>query len=230
MISGIYKIINKINDKIYIGSSINLKRREREHINKLKKNIHNNPHLQNSWNKYGKENFKFEIIEVVEDEEKLIEREQYYLDTLNPEYNICEVAGSTLGFNHSKNSKEKMSKAARGRVLNEETRKKMSESQTGRKHPEEVKDKIAKGNKGKIISEESKRKMSKAKKGLYKGEKHPNSNLKREDVIRIKIILKNRNLSNVEIASIYGVSSSTISAIKTGRNWGHLKVGDDIES
>jgi group I intron endonuclease len=52
---GIYRIINKINDKFYIGSSDNIERRFSRHLLDLKKNKHDNQHLQNAWNKYGKE-------------------------------------------------------------------------------------------------------------------------------------------------------------------------------
>jgi group I intron endonuclease len=78
--SGIYKIVNILDGKIYIGSSSNFCKRWNGHITCLRKNKHHSPHLQNAWNKYGEENFKFEIVEVVEDFNKLFEREQYYID------------------------------------------------------------------------------------------------------------------------------------------------------
>ena len=65
-ISGIYKIINKVNDKYYVGSSQNimgLHGRCYDQIRKLNLNQHSNPHLQSAWNKYGKINFVFLIIE-----------------------------------------------------------------------------------------------------------------------------------------------------------------------
>ena len=61
--SGIYKITNLINKKYYIGSSLDIKRRWKEHRRNLIKNKHNNIHLQKSWNKYGENSFLFEIIE-----------------------------------------------------------------------------------------------------------------------------------------------------------------------
>src|SRR5574344_2694860 len=63
IICGIYKITNKINKKVYIGQSRNIKQRLNEHKNHLNRNIHHNSHLQNAWNKYGEINFKMEIIE-----------------------------------------------------------------------------------------------------------------------------------------------------------------------
>jgi len=58
--------------------------------------------------KYGYSSFKLEILENCEPN-ILIEREQYYLDLLNPEYNILKKAGSLLGFRHSEASRELMS-------------------------------------------------------------------------------------------------------------------------
>lgn len=90
-ISGIYKITNTVNGKFYIGSSKNIKRRWLEHKNQLQENRHANDHLQRSWNKYGADCFCFEIIEECE-EERLLEREQYYIDT------TC-CCDQTVGYN-----------------------------------------------------------------------------------------------------------------------------------
>lgn len=108
--SGIYKITNLINEKIYVGSSIDLKRRNRNHFKELIENKHNNQKLQRAFNKYGEENFKFEILELIEDKSQLISHEQRYLDLLNPQYNICKVAGSLLGTKRTKIQLEKLSK------------------------------------------------------------------------------------------------------------------------
>jgi group I intron endonuclease len=107
--SGIYKIINLINNKIYIGSAINFNLRYRKHISDLKNNNHCNKKLQNGWNKHGEGSFDFVIIEQVIDKTKLLEREQYYLDNLKPEYNICKIAGNTLGVKVSDETKKKIS-------------------------------------------------------------------------------------------------------------------------
>ena len=62
MSCGIYKITNIINGKIYIGCSLDCEQRFIKHKSKLNKNKSNNQHLQNAWNKDGKDNFTFEII------------------------------------------------------------------------------------------------------------------------------------------------------------------------
>ena len=84
---GIYSIKNVINNKEYIGSSRNLYNRLHEHFHNLKNNKSHNSHLQNAWNKYGENNFKFEILEYC-DVLKQFELEQYYLDIRKPKYNF----------------------------------------------------------------------------------------------------------------------------------------------
>lgn len=77
---GIYKITNIKTNTIYIGSSIDLNRRKSEHFSKLRRAVHNNVYMQNSFNKYGEHNFIFEILEYTT-EDRLLELEQLYLDT-----------------------------------------------------------------------------------------------------------------------------------------------------
>lgn len=77
---GIYKINNEVNGKFYIGSSVDLKKRRRDHLRELRDGIHRNNRLQNSFNKYGERNFKFSIIEYVENEKVLREKEQHWID------------------------------------------------------------------------------------------------------------------------------------------------------
>jgi group I intron endonuclease len=128
---GIYKIENIINNKIYIGSSIDIDERWRRHIKYLNDNKHHSPNLQYSWNKYGSKNFKFEVIELCS-LDVLISREQFYLNTIldacnikskifkKNGYNVCRIAGNTQGFKFSEISKEKLSnlKSKNGKLLN----------------------------------------------------------------------------------------------------------------
>lgn len=95
--SGIYMFTNKINGKRYVGSSLDLSKRFKNYLNLsyllYKKESMN---IKKSLVAYGFINFKLEILEYCEPS-VLVEREQYYLDTLNPEYNILKIAGSTAG-------------------------------------------------------------------------------------------------------------------------------------
>jgi group I intron endonuclease len=97
-ISGVYKIVNTKNGKIYIGSSKNiLERWECQHKPQLRANKHINPYLQNAWNKYGESSFDIFIIEPC-DADVCLSKEQYYLDLFNAcdhsvGYNVSKVAG-----------------------------------------------------------------------------------------------------------------------------------------
>jgi group I intron endonuclease len=129
MKSGIYKILNTTNGKFYIGSAIDLKGRWRVHKFYLKNNNDKrvSKYLLNAWNKYGAENFEFLVLEHCE-KEKLIVREQFYLDTLKPQYNISRTAGSPLGVKHSDDFKEQARARQLGRVHTKEHNQKISES------------------------------------------------------------------------------------------------------
>lgn len=90
--SGIYLILNIINNKVYIGSTKCFRERYAQHKSKLKGNKHACTHLQNSYNKYGKDNFEFKIIEV---SEELLNREEFYIK----KYNSCN---NEYGYNLTK--------------------------------------------------------------------------------------------------------------------------------
>lgn len=90
VVSGIYCIINIVNNKRYIGSSKNIRLRIWDHRSTLRHKCHDNRYLQNAWNKYGEDNFDYYIIELC-NEDILLEREQIYLDTMKPEYNINPI-------------------------------------------------------------------------------------------------------------------------------------------
>lgn len=94
-LSGVYSITNKINGKRYIGSSKNILYRYSTHFSSLRNNTHKNKHLQNAVNKYGIENFSFEIIEIV-DNNKLLFKEQYHINKTKWEmlYNKTKIAGA----------------------------------------------------------------------------------------------------------------------------------------
>lgn len=120
---GIYKITNTNNGKFYIGSSVDLYHRKSVHISKLNSNTHDNNYLQNSFNKYNGQGFIFNVIELIEDKNLLIEREQFWIDfyqSYNPDigYNLCRFAGSTLNRVFTEEHKRKLSIAALGKKSN----------------------------------------------------------------------------------------------------------------
>lgn len=113
MSCGIYKLSSyKFPKRIYIGSSVNLIKRLSQHVNLLAKNTHPNPKLQHHFNKYGIDDLRWCIIELCT-KEILIEREQYYIDTLKPYFNIRNRAESNLGLKLSPATIIKMKKSAK---------------------------------------------------------------------------------------------------------------------
>ena len=126
--SGVYRWINVINNKIYIGSSLNLGRRFKQYYNydyitKPKRNVP----IHYALLKYGYSNFKLEILEycVIS---SLLEREQYYMNLLKPEYNVLKTAGSMLGFKHSEATIKLFRSTRSGRKFSEATRLKLSDN------------------------------------------------------------------------------------------------------
>lgn len=153
----VYKIFSVLfPERIYIGSAVDMNKRRNSHFTKLDNNIHPNNKLQNHFNKYG--DLMFSVIEEVEEPEKLVEREQYYIDTLNPHFNLCKIAWSQLGMKRSEESKQKMrEKAKRKRKpLTPEHRENVRKAMLGKKRrpfTEEEKKRI-----GKAISEAKRKK------------------------------------------------------------------------
>lgn len=118
---GIYKILNLISGKFYIGSAISITDRWDHHRHTLRKCIHTNSYLQRAWIKYGNEAFEFIILELCQ-KEKLIEREQYWLDETkcwdkSIGYNILKLAYSGIGSKRSAESKARMSVAQKGKIM-----------------------------------------------------------------------------------------------------------------
>lgn len=131
MNSGIYQIRNVIDDNIYLGRTVNFKKRWNQHRHDLQKNCHSNRYLQNAWNKHGEENFVFEVLERFSNKSFLIRLEQYYIDNLEPEYNMCPTAGGGDTISIHPNNKEiriKISKALKGKQKAVEHRKKQSKT------------------------------------------------------------------------------------------------------
>lgn len=147
-ISGIYYITNLINYKVYVGSSLNIRKRWVQHKNELNKNNHANSHLQAAWNKYGACNFKFDVIQFVP-ENKLEEVENQYLKLAQKlpsfYYNMVFDAVAPL---RGKFGKEH---PTYGRIASQEQRDLIKQRQIGnknsfygKKHSSIVKDKISK--------------------------------------------------------------------------------------
>lgn len=208
----IYGILNKLTGKYYIGSAINFSKRKTQHLRMLKEKRHHSYLLQKDW----KENlFEFIILENVKEKESLIQREQWWIDNTSSFYNICKIAGSSLGVKRTEKTKEKVRQANLGLKHPEWRNKIKSISQGGENH----------WTKNKSFSEESKKKMSESQKLLYsngyisplKGKKVSDETKLKQSLSQSKAILQfdlNNNLikewKSSKVASFNGYGAKYI--------------------
>lgn len=158
----------------YIGSAVKPRDRRNQHLSHLRRGIHANTMLQRAFDKYGENGLKFSIVEECGADD-LLNREQFYLDTLKPKYNILREAGRVTGFVMSEESKAKRVKTLKERYtpeqLSENARKaraswtdeskaKQIKSLTGRKIPREIVEKTRKHLIGRPCSPETRAKIA----------------------------------------------------------------------
>lgn len=157
MARGIYKIINVINNKFYVGSAVDLKRRKTRHFCELRNNKHNNKHLQAAWLKYGEQSFVFVVVEDLSPEADLLAAEDIWLkEHVGKEYcyNIGVTATApslgmsgelspTWGYKHTDEAKAIISATSTGRVQSAETIKKKVAYLIGKPKSAEVRAKIS---------------------------------------------------------------------------------------
>ena len=194
---GIYKIINLITNDFYLGQSINLEQRKRQHWSKLKRNIHTNKHLQNSWNKHGEENFKFEILVYCEPFE-LTRYEQELVNKWKPKYNKrLDCVDSNKGVKFPEDFGEKQRVLHKGKEFSVEHKHNISIGKKGKKYgpmSEEQKLKISNSEKGKVCSEEHKRKVSESKKNSITNIEHLRKLANEQRIQSIKNYYLNPNI------------------------------------
>lgn len=143
----VYQIRNMKTNKVYVGSAVNFQKRKANHLWLLKNNTHHSLALQRAWNKYGQENFVFEILEENIDLERLIEIEQKFIDE--------------RGFGHGYNMYP-TAESPRGRICSESTREKFRTKALGNKY-----------HLGKNHSVETKETLKLKLKEFYQERKHP---------------------------------------------------------
>lgn len=163
VIKGIY-CFKKNGEIVYVGSSIDILRRQKQHLNSLRKNKNECCRLQQAFNKYGEDLFVFEVLELTDN---LIEREQYYIDYYNPRYNIEKVARQRSPETIRKMKESMAARKAAGiqrkrSPMSEETKEKIRNAQKGK--PREYA-------KGVVFSEERRRKISQRLMGNTNGAK-----------------------------------------------------------
>lgn len=155
-ITGIYCILCKTSEKMYIGYANDIYGRWRVHLRKLRNNIHDNAYLQNSWNKYTESDFDFSIVEECSKED-LKERERYYIKEWRTKFpsglNLTDGGDGLI--NPTDETKSKISETLKLKWEDEEFRKAQPSTQ-GRNF----------GNLGRKASEETKRKLSLSHMGI----------------------------------------------------------------
>jgi group I intron endonuclease len=181
MTCGIYKIENLVNGKIYIGQSVDIEARWAAHRST---SLKSQQPLYRAIRKYGLDNFAFSILEETIPE-LLTEAEGRHMAAhrvSGPLYNLAPAAGSTFGFRHSEESKEKMGRARRGIPLSDDMKAKLSDAQRaseataahcremaeakkGVPHTAEHRAKIGAKSRARIVSEETKEKLRAARLG-----------------------------------------------------------------
>lgn len=135
---GVYRWTNLTNGKSYVGSSVSLSRRLALYYNlNILTKYRQNSIIHKAILKNGYSRFKLDILEYC-DREDVIKREQHYMDTFKPEYNVLKFAGSAIGFVHSPEAIEKIRLKSIGRKHTVETLAKMM----GRTHSEATKNRI----------------------------------------------------------------------------------------
>ena len=175
--SGIYMLTNKLTKDIYIGQSIDISNRFLNYFNLSYLKSKDSFIISRALIKYGYSNFSLTILEYCEISDLTI-REQYYFDKLNPQYNILKIAGSSLNFKHSEDTKTKISKSLKGvyvkensalygSIHSEDTKNRMSLKKTGdlnplfgKTHSEKTKELMKQKALARKHSEETKLKMS----------------------------------------------------------------------
>ena len=143
---GIYCIHDECG-RLYYGSTVNFNRRWNEHKSDLRLGKHKNPILQAAYNKYGIDYFTYTIVEIVENRNLLLIREQDWLDwlwkntTKKTRYNLNKIAEKPPGNKgiFSAETRKKMSDSAKKRVFTPEQRKKQADTQRGKKLTDAVK-------------------------------------------------------------------------------------------
>lgn len=143
---GVYAIHCLESGKVYVGRSINLRRRFYEHNSRLRHNKHPNHYLQRAYIKYGPDAFVFDVLSQAIDEAVLAKMEAHFLKLFRCQAPIgfnLEVITSDLVSRPSDETRSKIGKAHRGRRFSAQTLANMSSGQRGRRHSPRTRDKMA---------------------------------------------------------------------------------------
>lgn len=222
--SGIYKITNLLNNKCYIGSAIDIKHRWKVHQRFLKNSKHHSILLQRAYDKYGKENFKYEIIDYVSSPKNLIKYEQLWLNEVKPEYNVCKNAGSCLGVKRSEEVKNKLSESKKNSPYTTNQIEHMASLKRGTHLSDEQKKQISERHKGKKMRPRTNEEIENCRKAAIKRfegqklENHPNAKLT-WDIVRNIRKEKLKGFSLSLLAEKYNVKRAAIWKVVKNYSW-----------
>jgi group I intron endonuclease len=173
MTMDVYLITCSANGKQYVGSTVNgWEERWRGHKSCMK-NGRSNPAMQNSFNAYGMDAFSCRLLETVDEGlERLVEREQYWIEELNTMAPVgfnCRDAGNQGSLTDAAKSRvsESLKQYYTENSMSDETKQKISDALSGRQRPEEVRRKISEAHQGRTVSEETKARISDGVKQYY---------------------------------------------------------------
>lgn len=162
--SGVYQILNTITGKRYIGSSVRIRRRCKQHVDDLNRQRHRNSLLQRAWNKYGPGSFTFAVCELCV-KEHCVGVEQVMIDYYKAAcrqhgYNLSPTARSVLGVKHSEEVKKANSERAKLRMQDPSVRQALAIANKGKKQSAESIAKTVAANTGKKRSDECRARMA----------------------------------------------------------------------
>ena len=164
MTSCIYKIINVVNNKFYVGSAVNFVKRKRKHVWQLRQGKHPNQHLQAAWNKYGESSFVFAVVQHVPETADLLDEENVWLRMHVGNENCYNIAESATAFGMGK-SGEKNPMWGRTFTHTPEAKAKIAAAGTGRVRSQESIEKYRAKRKGMPVSEAQKAQISRTLSG-----------------------------------------------------------------
>ena len=202
---GIYQLKNTVNGKIYIGQAQNILNRFNDHRrNRNGHLMYRDCHLYRAIKKYGWDKFEISVLERIDDFNLLNEREIFWIEELNPEYNMRDGGDCARGWKHTEEAKRKMSETKSKTYLGE------NNPFYGKKHSAETREKIRKSKLGKSLSKEHREKISKSNK----------SHLRVKPVLQYTTdgVFIERHNSVIEAAKKTGSSQSGISCNLTNKS------------
>jgi group I intron endonuclease len=194
-ISGIYKITNTVNNKIYIGCASNIRTRINGHLYDLRRGMHKNSYLQKAWNKYGEEVFIFEIVEecVINN---LHSREHYWVNELN-------CLNKNIGYNIKPTDPNGCS------MHSQATIEKLKQINKGKKPSQ----KCIEALKQRTISSEHKEILKKSREGIDYTKLHREKRGKKVIDIKTGIVYS----SLAEVCELIGMNKGALSRILLGK-------------